>query len=175
MFFTSSIIVSAPKSSAQPGERQRQQWWQLSQRSHACFRLSAATVKRDLKGGALRFESTCADDDGAEGRFHQGLSDYCFTTSLLSRAPAQLRRLPLLGSETCSVSHRAGSLGQLSRLPGQRLVARAAARFSSDQHPPELRCARAREPLAAHALTLACTHVHHQLSPSGLPTVSWPT
>ena len=150
---------------------------QLSQRSHACFRLSAATVKRDLKGGALRFESTCADDDGAEGRFHRGLSDYCFTTTratrLLSRAPpAQLRRLPLLGSETCSVSHRAGSLGQLSRLPGQRLVARAAARFSSDQQPPELRCARAREPLAAHALTLACTHVHHQLSPSGLPTVS---
>ena len=67
MFFTSSIIVSAPKSSAQPGERQRQQWWQLSQRSHACFRLSAATAKRDLKGGALRFESTAADD--AEGRF----------------------------------------------------------------------------------------------------------
>ena len=148
---------------------------QLSQRSHACFRLSAATVKRDLKGGALRFESTCADDDGAEGRFHRGLSDYCFTstraTSLLSRAPpAQLRRLPLLGSSVlCVPSCR---LGQLSRLPGQRLVARAAARFSSDQHPPELRCARAREPLAAHALTLACTHVHHQLSPSGLPTVS---
>ena len=63
---------------------------QLSQRSHACFRLSAATVKRDLKGGALRFESTCADDDGAEGRFHQGLSDYCFTSRLLSRAPVRL-------------------------------------------------------------------------------------
>ena len=147
---------------------------QLSQRSHACFRLSAATVKRDLKGGALRFESTCADDDGAEGRFHRGLSDYCFTSSrLLSRAPAcPATAAAVTWLRRCSVSHRAGSLGQLSRLPGQRLVARAAARFSSDQHPPELRSARAREPLAAHALRLACTQVHHQLSPSGLPTVS---
>ena len=130
---------------------------QLSQRSHACFRLSAATVKRDLKGGALRFESTCADDDGAEGRFHRGLSDYCFTSRLLSRAPVcPATAAAVTWLRRCSVSHRAGSLGQLSRLPGQRLVARAAARFSSDQHPPELRSARAR----ASRCSRAHTRVH---------------
>ena len=80
---------------------------QLSQRSHACFRLSAATVKRDLKGGALRFESTCADDDGAEGRFHRGLSDYCFTTT---RAPRLLSRAPVCPATAAAVTWLVGAL-----------------------------------------------------------------
>ena len=132
---------------------------QLSQRSHACFRLSAATVKRDLKGGALRFESTCADDDGAEGRFHRGLSDYCFTSRLLSRAPVcPATAAAVTWLRRCSVSHRAGSLGQLSRLPGQPLVARAA-RFSSDHHPLE-QCAPARARACSRAHTCVRVHAH---------------
>ena len=156
---SSRIIVSTTKKERQ----RRQQWRQLSQRSHACFRLPPATVKRDLKGGArLRFESTGADD--AKGRFLGSPAIASPLPPAPACCPAHPACLPsyggccppLLGSvPVLCVPCR---LRQLSRLPGQPLVARAA-RFSSDHHPLE-QCAPARARACSRAHTCVRVHAH---------------
>ena len=145
---------------------------QLSQRSHACFRLSAATVKRDLKGGALRFESTCADDDGAEGRFHRGLSDYCFTSRLLSRAPAcPATAAAVTWLRRCSVSHRAGSGNcQGCRVSGWLRVQQPASAVTSIPPSSDVRALASlslltRSHSRARTSTTSCPHLVCQLCP----------
>ena len=134
----------------------------LPERSHACFRLSsAATVKRDLKGGALGFESTAADD--AKGRF-LGSPAIASPPSAPACCPAQAWLPsyggccpPLLGSVCrCSVCH-AGS-GNCQGCRVSLLVARAA-RFSSDHHPLE-QCAPVRARACSRAHTCVRVHAH---------------
>ena len=122
-------------------------------------------MKRDLKGGALRFESTAADGD-AKGRFLR-------SPTIASPPPccpalaAQLRRLLPPVTWLCA--------GALCAMPAQATVKVAGSAWLRVQPAsavttiPSSSAPLPERPLA-HALTLACTHIHHQLSPPVLTT-----
>ena len=106
------------------------------------------------------------------GRRCQGafpsLSDYCFTTTLLSRAgcPATAAAAP---------RYLALCAGALCAMPAQATVKVAGSAWLRVQPAsavttiPSSSAPLPERPLA-HALTLACTHIHHQLSPPVLTT-----